>query len=290
MIICYKALPDNLIPSVFKKVTSKKFLIIDLDDYDLAFRRYTDYLIAYCTEKLKALADLIIVGSKILQKWYGGVYVPTPVNTNFFNKKHFDKNYILEKYNLEQSKIILYMGTFRAHKGIKEIFDIFSSVQKEEKDAKLLMVGGIENKELYERYVKYGEKKCGKNIIFTGFQPHKEMPYFLSTSDIFLTPVRDNAIIRTQTPAKVAEAQSMELPIVSSAVGVYKNLIHDGYDGFLLDPNNFAGFKDKLLYLLENDKERIKFGLNARKSCLKNCSIKVIENKIFNLFNKYSII
>ncbi len=282
LIICYKLYMDVLIPSFFKKILNKKFLVIDIDDYEPGMK-------ITIFHKLKRFVDLIIVGSITLQKVFGGFYIPTPVNTELFKKKNFDRNLIRKKYGLGDSPIILYMGTFRSHKGIKEIFKIFSLVIKERKDIKLLMIGGHEDKKINQMYVEYGKRMCRDQVIFTGFRPHTEMPLFLSTADIFLTPVKDHFITRFQTPAKIAEAQSMELPIVSSAVGEYKNLINDGINGFLLDPNDLAGFKDKIIYLLENEKERENFGQKARDSCLENCSFESIEKKIFDIFNRYAI-
>lgn len=289
LMICYKFLPGMLIPSLLRKLTKRKKLIVDLDDYDVAFRRGIDKNFTLMISKLTKLSNLVFSGSKFLQKKYGGIYLPTPVKIDYFNREQFNSMYMRERYNLQDQFIILYMGTFALHKGIKEIIDIFSLVLQECKNVKLLMVGGAKKERLEELIRNYGVKKCGKNIIFSGFRPHAEMPYFLASSDVFLTPVRDVEIVRAQTPAKIAEAQSMSVPIISSAVGEYKNLIKDESDGFLLEPGNLRAFKDKIIYLMENEQEKIKMGKQARDNCIRYRSYETIQRKINKIFIEYDL-
>ncbi|MFX0043242.1 MAG: glycosyltransferase family 4 protein [Candidatus Hodarchaeota archaeon] len=286
-IICYKFLPGMLVPAVIRKISKNVKLIVDIDDYDVAFRGNIDKQVTILSSRLIKFATLVFSGSKFLQEKYGGIYIPTPVKTNHFNKKNFNPNLIREKYKLGNSLVILYMGTFSPHKGIKEIIDIFHLIAKERKNILLLMVGGAKNRRLDESYRNYAKKKCGDRVIFTGFLPHIEMPYFISCADIFLTPVRDNLIVYAQTPAKIAEVQSMEVPIISSAIGEYSNLINDGTDGFLLEPEDLNGFKEKILLLLDDESKRKEMGRNARISCIKNRSYNVVENKLLNILKKY---
>lgn len=290
LMICYKFLPGMFIPSLLKKITKRVKLIVDLDDYDIAFKQGIDKYFTLGLSKVIKLANLIITGSRYLQEKYGGVYLPTPVNVDYFNREKFSPSFIRNRYQLDNAFIILYMGTFTQHKGIYEIFDIFSQLRKEVDNVKLLMVGGAKGEKKNEQFIKYGKLKCGSDVIFTGFRPHSEMPYFLSCGDLLLTPVRDVEIVRAQTPAKIAEAQSMGLPIISSSVGEYKNLIRDGVDGFLLNPLDISGFKEKILYLLENENEKILFGKNARANCIKTHSSDVIQKKLFKVLSRNNLI
>ncbi|MGQ4876801.1 MAG: glycosyltransferase, partial [Promethearchaeia archaeon] len=159
VIVGYKTLPEILITSTFKKFIKKNFVIIDIDDFNYALDTGLEFKIMYQIERLKRFTDLIFAGSRILQKIYGGIYLPTPVDTNFFQKDNFDTAKIKKKYNLNDDIILLYIGTFKEHKGIKEIIDIFSLIKDNVKNVRLLMVGGNKNPQITKKYIDYGKKK-----------------------------------------------------------------------------------------------------------------------------------
>jgi glycosyltransferase involved in cell wall biosynthesis len=71
---------------------------------------------------------------------------------------------------------------------------------------------------------------------------------------------------------------------VSFASGGNKELIVDGYNGFLIRLKNYRDFASKLLYLIENPSEAKKMGLNGRKLAEERYSLEKRIDKIINLY------
>jgi len=57
-----------------------------------------------------------------------------------------------------------------------------------------------------------------------------------------------------------------------------------------LKPGDTKGFKDKIIYLIENPDIRKKFSKNARKICENELSFNVIEKKTYHIFKRYKIL
>ena len=64
----------------------------------------------------------------------------------------------------------------------------------------------------------------------------------------------------------VTEALWKETPVVASNVGGIPIQIEDGKNGFLLEPNDNAGFADRIVHLLKNPKENEHLGRQAKKT------------------------
>ncbi|MHA1251505.1 MAG: glycosyltransferase [Candidatus Helarchaeota archaeon] len=64
----------------------------------------------------------------------------------------------------------------------------------------------------------------------------------------------------------------------------------DEINRFLLKPGDTKGFKDKIIYLIENPDIRKKFSKNARKICENELSFNVIEKKTYHIFKRYKIL
>lgn len=100
-----------------------------------------------------------------------------------------------------------------------------------------------------------------ENVILTGFLNQQEMPLAYSAADVFVLPSRENE----PWGLVVNEALMAGLPvIVSKTVGSAKDMVRDGWNGFVVDPTDAVSMAEKLRVLLGCPEQREVWGLRGR--------------------------
>ncbi|MEK6922501.1 MAG: glycosyltransferase family 4 protein [Nanoarchaeota archaeon] len=198
------------------------------------------------------------------------------VDTNIF-KPRIPKKDLVDKYGLENKKVILFVGRLDNYKGVKYLIDAIKNIE----NIKLLLVGdGLERKNL-EKQVK--NLKVADKVIFVGKKDQDELPYYYNLADIFILP----SVTRQEAFGKVTiEAMASGVPaIVSELLGV-KEVIDNGKAGLLIEVGNSNDIEKKLKLLLEDEKLRkglIKKGLERVKE---NYTWDIIAERTIESFKK----
>jgi glycosyltransferase involved in cell wall biosynthesis len=95
----------------------------------------------------------------------------------------------------------------------------------------------------------------------------------LSTLDVFVM-----SSLQEGLGLALMEAMAQGLPVVGSAVGGIKTLIQDKVNGLLVSPANVEELAQAILKLLQDSKQRVVLGTNARKFIIENFSkIKMVD-------------
>lgn len=113
-------------------------------------------------------------------------------------------------------------------------------------------------------------------IELVGFQKPEE---FLKTIDIFAM-----ASIWEGLPVALLEAMSYGLPIVATGVGGILEVIDEGSDGLLSNPQQPVAMAHNIVQLIENKKLRRKLGINARKKIFRFYDIEKIADRFAKLY------
>ena len=103
----------------------------------------------------------------------------------------------------------------------------------------------------------------------------------LSNIDIGIYPLPHDDWVSGKSGLKALQYMAMGLPTVASNVGNIRNVIKDGYDGFLV--NNLNEWENRIIELLNNECLRKRIGLNARKTVEDNFSIDSNTDKYLNV-------
>ncbi|MFZ6033695.1 MAG: glycosyltransferase family 4 protein [Melioribacter sp.] len=74
-------------------------------------------------------------------------------------------------------------------------------------------------------------------------------------------------------PTVTLEAMSLKIPIIASRVGGIPEQIVDGYNGFLVEPNDIGAFTEKIIKLHDDSELRKKMGENGYKKLKKDFTV-----------------
>ena len=143
---------------------------------------------------------------------------------------------------------MVYVGRLGAEKRLMDIKPILEQMS----NARLCIVGdGPQEEELHKHFK-------GTNTVFTGVLSGDELSSAFASADAFIMPSDSETL-----GFVVLESMASGVPVVGCAAGGILNLIHDGVDGFLVQPGDTDGYVEKLKFL-QDAKTREIMGQNAR--------------------------
>lgn len=220
-------------------------------------------------KKIIKLADYVIAGNKYLNKYASRfnqnvITIPTSIETKKFKPAKKKENKI----------IIGWIGSYSTIKYVLEIQDVFKELAKKY-DFELKIVGA--GKKIEIPGVKVINKKWSLNNEIEDFQG----------LTIGVYPVSHNTWSLGKCGFKAIQYMATGVPVVASPIGVNKDIIKDGKNGFLA--KNKQEWIKKLSKLIENKKLRERFASAGRKTIEKEYAtsktfieLKKILNQIKN--------
>ncbi|MHA1251159.1 MAG: glycosyltransferase family 4 protein [Candidatus Helarchaeota archaeon] len=179
------------------------------------------------------------------------------------------------KPNSKKSDEILFVGKVNYMKGIDILIYAFKNILKKFPNLILRIIGNGSIK-YYAKLIK--KLNITKNIIMEGKINRTNLPKYYSKAKIFVLPSYIEAF-----PLVNLEALSCGTPVIASNIGGNPEIIKNNYNGLLLQNFSVRELTEKILYLLENDKERRKLEYNSRKSVEKKFNINRTSNEYLNL-------
>jgi len=123
----------------------------------------------------------------------------------------------------------------------------------------------------------------GLNVVRHRWHAKKELEE-LQSFDIAIMPLVDNEWTRGKCGAKALVCMSCGIPAVISPVGVNKEIVQDGINGFLAATEE--EWIEKLSKLIENKGLREQLGKAARRTVVEKYSIKTNLPKLLDIFKK----
>lgn len=230
--------------------------------------------LAEWTEKLNLrLADAIITVSEELKSFYVKKGIPTDKIYVIPNGANVSKFYpVPEKKPLpgleQNNKVVIgFIGTFNKWHGISALKVTIETISKLKENVKFLLIGDGPLKVELEKYVIHND--INDSVTFTGIVPHEKIPDYITAMDIVLAPYPRLDFFYF-SPLKIFEYMSSAKAVIATKIGQIKEIIQDGVNGFLYEPDNQHELIEKLLLLIENKNLRLKFGQEARQTIIEH--------------------
>jgi glycosyltransferase involved in cell wall biosynthesis len=186
-----------------------------------------------------------------------------------------------------EENTILYFGTLIRKKGLLELPLIFNEVYKKNNKAKLIVIGRDAsdiisgNHSTWAMMQSLFDATALKNVNYIGSVAYDEIKANVSLASVCVFPTFAEAL-----PVSWIEAMALKKAIVASDIGWAAEIIEDSVEGFLVHPKNHNLFADRILELLDNQKLRNHFGIEARKKVVQKFSIEVVAKQSADFYQK----
>ena len=151
---------------------------------------------------------------------------------------------ILDKYNLQKKKYILFVGTVQPRKNLQRLIEAFANLKSQISNLKLVIAGklGWGYNEVVTLARKHG-------VIITGYINEAERYILLQNALVYVQPS-----ISEGFGLPVLEAFSAGVPVVTSKGGALMEVV--GGAGLLFDPLDVADICHKLSLVIDSHKLR----------------------------------
>lgn len=275
------------IPGITLSKILNKPIILDYFDIDQKIPEIIYKFNAKNADAIFALTHLLYNKANL----YGCanvIYVPNFVDTKLFTLDKDIRSSMRKMLGINEDEIVIgYAGGFWYVEGVPLLLKAFRNLIKKYNNIKLAIIGDIRWPNIDDDIPKLIEEMdISQYVILIHFQPHNEVPKYLSAFDILCCPKIDCEINELITPIKVIEYLSMGLPTIASAVGEIPSVISDHFDGFLVPPGDINSLEGMLEWIINNPSQSKIIGLNGRETVLKNYSYSSIEKTIYESIYK----
>jgi len=154
------------------------------------------------------------------------------------------------------ASLLTTVAVLRPPKGIQYMIRALPAILASNPNTYYLVVGdGSHRDALIEEVKNFG---VGDRVVFAGMR--RDVPRLLSASDVFVLPTLTEAL-----PTVLAEAMAAKLPIIASRVGGVPEMMTDGQNGCLVEPEDVEGLARACMDLLANPEKRAAMGAEGWK-------------------------
>ena len=152
---------------------------------------------------------------------------------------------VRQELGLHRKITFLFSGQLVERKGVNVLLNAFNRLSAERKDVALIILGDGALRERLETSV---STDCRDRVHVVGHIPYPGIPAYFKAADVFVFPSRYDG-----WGVVINEACAAGLPVITtSAVGAARDLVVDGYNGFVLERDDTEGFYRKMKHLAEN--------------------------------------
>ena len=178
--------------------------------------------------------------------------IPSAIDASNFVLDKEDKPVIRQlkiKYNVEDKKILGYVGRISTEKNIKETIYFVSRVVKEIPNIVFMVVGVGDAIDKLQKYAK--KLNIEKHVVFTGRIPYPDLKYYYAMFDAFVTASN----FETQG-LTYFEAATMGCTIIAKEDQALEGVFKDGENCYIY--NDFYQWVERLEKALFGDNKKIK--------------------------------
>ena len=186
------------------------------------------------------------------------------------------KNELRKTWGLKPDDLVIgIVSKLWEGKGHRILIRAFQTVQKQIKNAKLVIVGeGYLDKELKSLVQEYD---LNKSVLFTGFQ--MDVSQIMAVFDVAVLPSSFEGMGRV-----LVEAMAMEKPVIASRVGGILDLVEHGSQGLLVEPGKTEPLQAALVKLLTDPVLARQMGKAGRQKALAQFSSQTMVQSIQKVY------
>lgn len=159
------------------------------------------------------------------------------------------------------NKNLLYVGKIEERRNVYFLIEVFRKLHKEDPAFKLTLIGSGD-KEYKERFLKFIEPELTqRNIIYKEKATQKELAEYYKQADLFI--FTSNYEIFGMV---LLEAMYFGVPVISSVNGGSTTLIHNGYNGYILERFDEKKWVECILSVMKDKEEWKSLSMHAKET------------------------
>lgn len=194
-----------------------------------------------------------------------------------------DEN-LLRRDENENGLDVLFVGRLEKRKGIETLFKAIPIVLEKVPDAKFYFVGKDTNLApnglSYKEYLlKNLNKQYHRNINFVGYVNNEELKNYYRNCDLFVAPS-----LYESFGLIYLEAMVWGKPVIGCDVGGIPDIVSDGKDGILVQPDDEKSLANAIIALLLDCDRRIVMGKDGRKKVDGKFTIKKMAENTYSIY------
>ncbi|MFC1775232.1 glycosyltransferase family 4 protein [Patescibacteria group bacterium] len=244
----------------------------DLDKFSTRLREYNlpTRVLKKIQKTVAKMSDTVIVPSYYFKKIITNWGVDSQKINVIYNG--VDLNFDKIKKDKSSEKILLSVGRLVPWKGFKELIQMIPDILKEDSNIKLHIAGDGPDMEKLRKIIK--DLNLENDVVLLGKVSREELLKQKQSADIFVFNTHWESF-----SFDTIECMVLGLPVIATNVGPLPELIVNGKEGILVEPNNKEQIKNAVIKILRDDDFRLKIIQNAREKSKKFS----IDNTLNNL-------
>jgi len=191
----------------------------------------------------------------IVENGFNGKIEVLPISG--IDKKSFKKfRYSTKRlFNLENKKVVLYLGRITEEKGIKDILQSIPIVLKKLNNVVFLFVGSGDYLEEANNFVI--KNNIVNNVKFLKDVEYQKVPEIMNAADLFVSPSRKTLYWEEQFGFAVAGALSCNLQVISTKTGAIPEFF--GKYSHLIEESHPKKLSEKIIKIIKKDLKKKRY-------------------------------
>ena len=187
---------------------------------------------------------------------------------------------------------VLFVGRLTPHKGVDRLLRALPD------GAPLTVVGsgGHDPRPPERDYPDLLQRLAeGRQVTFRGTVPDDDLPGLYRGAEVFVLPsVHETCYGRRVAISEllglsVLEAMASATPVVCSSVGGVAEIVRDGETGFLVEPGDVAGLRDRVAQVLADPRLARRLGANARDAVLERFTWDAVARRCTDAYRELMV-
>lgn len=180
-----------------------------------------------------------------------------------------------DKFNL------LFLGLLSENKGIYDLLDVIANHKNELFGKFQLLIGGNGDVGKVKDIIK--NSNISDMVTFEGWVSGAKKVHLFNLADALILPSYHEGV-----PITILEAESYELPIISTKVGGIPEIVTNGKNGILIEPGDKKAIYNAVITLMSDQRLALQMGQSSKNVVAKHLS-NYVEQQLDSMYKELSL-
>jgi glycosyltransferase involved in cell wall biosynthesis len=205
--------------------------------------------------------------------------IPNAINSaELLENSKQDIDQFLKIHNIENKKIILFVGRLIPVKGINYLIEAFCRVKNKIKDPSIVLLIVGDGDECKSLKIIVRDYHLIDSVIFTGELSKININYLYQSSCLFVLPSLSEGF-----PTAVLEAMYYGVPVIGTDIPVMKQ--NFSTSALLIPPRNSRALADAMFSLLSDPEYTLELSKRGKEKVINNFTWEIIVKKYLDVYS-----